>query len=55
MQLKEERVLTAVHRLLTEPTFRHKAAELRHELEKWPGAANVAAFLRQKFFEKVAA
>jgi UDP:flavonoid glycosyltransferase YjiC (YdhE family) len=53
--LKEERVLTAVHRLLTEPTFRHKAAELRHELEKWPGAANVAAFLRQKFAEKVAA
>lgn len=51
--LTEERLLTAVHRLLTEPTFRQKAAELRQELAKWPGAANVAAFLRQIFAEKV--
>lgn len=47
--LNEERVLTAVHRLLTHPTFGQKAAELRDELAKWPGAANVAAFLREKF------
>lgn len=45
--LTEERLLTAVHRLLTERIFRQKAAELRQELAKWPGAANVAAFLRQ--------
>jgi UDP:flavonoid glycosyltransferase YjiC (YdhE family) len=45
----EERVLTAVHRLLTVPGFRQKAADLRRELEQWPGAANVAAFLRQTF------
>jgi UDP:flavonoid glycosyltransferase YjiC (YdhE family) len=49
--VKEERVLTAVHRLLTEPAFRHKATDLRRELEQWPGAANVAAFLRQTFSE----
>jgi UDP:flavonoid glycosyltransferase YjiC (YdhE family) len=53
--LTEERVLTAVHRLLTVPGFRQKAADLRRELEQWPGAANVAAFLRQTFSEKVAA
>jgi deazaflavin-dependent oxidoreductase (nitroreductase family) len=47
--LNEERVLTAVHRLLTEPSFRQKAAELRDELINWPGAANVAAFLHEKF------
>lgn len=45
--VKEDRVLTAVHRLLTEPTFRQKATDLRRELEQWPGAANVAAFLRR--------
>ena len=47
--LKEERVLTAVHRLLTEPTFRQKAAELRDELAQWPGAANVSRFLVANF------
>ena len=52
--VKEERVLTAVHRLLTDPAFRQKAAKLRQELGNWPGAVNVAAFLRQTFAEKVA-
>lgn len=52
--LTEERVLTAVRRLLGEPTFRHKAAELRRELEQWPGAANVAAFLQQHFAARAA-
>jgi UDP:flavonoid glycosyltransferase YjiC (YdhE family) len=47
--LNEERVLTAVHRLLTEPAFHHKATELRDELAHWPGAANVAQFLQEKF------
>lgn len=47
--LKQERVLATVHRLLTEPTFRQKAAELRQELSQWPGAANVAAFLQKQF------
>lgn len=49
--LKKERVLTSVHRLLTEPAFRHKASALRRELEQWPGATNVATFLRQTFSE----
>jgi len=30
-------------------TFIQKAAERRDELAKWPGAANVAAFLHEKF------
>lgn len=39
-------MITAVHRLLTEPTFGHKAAGLRRELEKWPGAAWVMDYVR---------
>lgn len=47
--LKRDNFVTALNRLLQEPTFRQKAHTLRDELTHWDGATQTANFLRQQF------
>lgn len=44
-----EKLAAAIDRLATDPRFKERAGEVQELMYRWPGAANAASFLKERF------